>query len=259
VGAPNSTFKDYKDGAEPEPRAAGPAPWFLLGAGIPLVLLGAMTLLPESSGKVSQPAGQTEPLALAAPHANPLPQADSQSPKASIAPADDPEPEVVLPGTELNLVVRSGDSLDLLFKRNGLDRGDLARIMQLDLAREHLRLIRPGDEIGVRHDEGKLLSLNREVSLTEALSISRGDDGFTAELVEQPIDRQPRLAHGVIQSSLFEAAAPLVQAAENYGKTAASARRRSPSRTACRPQRCCASRRWHSPAASSRGWCSAPS
>ncbi|MBT8098922.1 MAG: M23 family metallopeptidase, partial [Gammaproteobacteria bacterium] len=45
------------------------------------------------------------------------------------------------------------------------------------------------------------------LDLTSALKIERGDGGFAAQIVERPIEIRKRIAHGVIQSSLFEAGA----------------------------------------------------
>jgi murein DD-endopeptidase MepM/ murein hydrolase activator NlpD len=201
--APHSTFRDYKNRVDAEPPQYSRAPWFLLGAGIPLALLALISALPESSGTVTTPAAPSDQVALAATDTELLPQPHA----AESEPSELPEPEPELPGEKLILTVGRGDSLDRLFKRHELSRGDLARIMQLDLARQHLRVIKPGDEIEVRHEQGRLYALSRDVSLTEALSIALGDEDFTAEIVERPLDSETRLAHGVIKSSLFEAAA----------------------------------------------------
>jgi murein DD-endopeptidase MepM/ murein hydrolase activator NlpD len=45
------------------------------------------------------------------------------------------------------------------------------------------------------------------LTLTSALSIERDQSGFTAEIVERPIEIRKRLAYGVIETSLFESAA----------------------------------------------------
>ncbi len=110
-------------------------------------------------------------------------------------------------GEPLSLTVKRGDSLDRLFKRHGLNRTDLANIMELELARKHLRLIKPGDDIEVLHDDGSLLRLARPVSLTESLAVTREGEVFSAELVVRPLDRRTAMASGTINSSLFLAAA----------------------------------------------------
>ena len=45
------------------------------------------------------------------------------------------------------------------------------------------------------------------LSLTHALQIERGDEGYAAQVVVRPIEKRKRLAYGAIESSLFESAA----------------------------------------------------
>ena len=45
------------------------------------------------------------------------------------------------------------------------------------------------------------------LDLTSTLKIERAGSGFTAEVIERPIEKRKRLAYGVIESSLFESAA----------------------------------------------------
>jgi murein DD-endopeptidase MepM/ murein hydrolase activator NlpD len=68
-------------------------------------------------------------------------------------------------------------------------------------------MLRPGDELLIEHDNGKLISLYRELDLNNALLVSRGESGFSAEIVARPIEIQRRLAYGRIETSLFESAA----------------------------------------------------
>ncbi|MEQ9560975.1 MAG: LysM-like peptidoglycan-binding domain-containing protein, partial [Woeseiaceae bacterium] len=106
----------------------------------------------------------------------------------------------------LRLVVRSGDTLDQLFRKNKLDLGHLAIISRLPDAGAQLRMLRPGDELEIEHDNGKLVKLYRKLNLTSALVVNRDENGFTAELVERPIEVHRRRAYGRIDSSLFESA-----------------------------------------------------
>ncbi len=108
---------------------------------------------------------------------------------------------------ELKFEIRSGDTLDRLFRRHDLDLGNLAAIVQLPEAAEHLKLLRPGDEFTIRHDGRQLVSLYRDLDLTHSLRVSRGDSGYVAEIIERPIETHKRLAYGRIESSLFESAA----------------------------------------------------
>jgi murein DD-endopeptidase MepM/ murein hydrolase activator NlpD len=130
----------------------------------------------------------------------------SPSPAAA-APAELPitpiEPE--LAHSVLDLSVRRGDTLEQLFRRNGLDLGDLAAMVALPDATPALKLLKPGDRLEIAHRDGQVISLTRELDEIKLLSISRSEAGFAAATIERPVDIRTTGAHGLIQSSLFEA------------------------------------------------------
>jgi murein DD-endopeptidase MepM/ murein hydrolase activator NlpD len=111
-----------------------------------------------------------------------------------------PEPEY----ETLTLTIRRGDTLDKLFRTNQLDLGHLAQIARLDEAGEQFRRIKPGDVFEITHDDGKLVRMYSALNLTSALEVEREESGFRASIVERPIEIRKRMAHGVIESSLFE-------------------------------------------------------
>ena len=115
----------------------------------------------------------------------------------------EPEPEF----DKLSLKVRRGDTMEKMFRKNSLDIGHLMAIAQLDEAKRQFRRIKPGDVFEVTHDDGKIISLYSKLDLTSALQIDRQDDGFTAKVIDRPIEIRKRHAYGVIESSLFESAA----------------------------------------------------
>jgi murein DD-endopeptidase MepM/ murein hydrolase activator NlpD len=118
--------------------------------------------------------------------------------------------EAVLPPADpieqLQLEVQAGDTLDSLFRDTNLSTVDLAEILQLDVARKHLRVLRPGDVLMVRHDGGTILQLDRELDIRTALQVQRDGAGFRADVVELPVEHRIVMAAGRIRSSLFEAA-----------------------------------------------------
>jgi len=114
-----------------------------------------------------------------------------------------PEPEY----ETLTLTIRSGDTLDQLFRKHDLDIGHLATIARLDEAGTQFRKIKPGDVFEITHDEGRLVSMYSALSLTSVLKIDKQEAGFTAKIVERPIEIRKRLAYGSIETSLFESAA----------------------------------------------------
>jgi len=119
-------------------------------------------------------------------------------------------PLVLAPQPEyetLTLTIRSGDTLDQLFRKHDLDIGHLATIARLDEAGIQFRKIKPGDVFEITHDEGRLVSMYSALNLTSALKIDKQEVGFTAEIVERPIEIRKRLAYGSIETSLFESAA----------------------------------------------------
>ncbi|MCC5794147.1 MAG: peptidoglycan DD-metalloendopeptidase family protein [Chromatiales bacterium] len=177
---------DYRPGQRQARGLRPHAGWFIAGIGVPLMALGFV--LPERGGPPPSPLELTAPITPPAIALLELPEGFAEA------------------GETIILEVRPGDSLDRLFRQNGLSTRDLAALMQLEPARRNLRILRPGDRITVRHDEGALLELSREIGLDSALSVTRGDEGFSAELVSLELERRVADAAGQIRSSLFGAA-----------------------------------------------------
>lgn len=169
--------------------------WFAAGIGLPLVALGFV--LPERA-----PAPEN-PLATLAQE-QVAPDTVAPQPVASVeAPVTGPVPSAAT----LELTISPGDTLDRLFRRHELSMADLANMMRLEPARKHLRILRPGDEVLIRHEEGRLLALSRQIDLANALEITRdANDGFSASVVELPVERRVADATAEIRSSLFGAA-----------------------------------------------------
>ena len=115
---------------------------------------------------------------------------------ASMAPAS----------STIDVVVQRNDTLDAIFRRFELNLADLADVRALDGARALLDRLMPGEALRLTHRDGDLVGLERNLSLTEQLRVSRGADGFRAEVSARPIETRLAVAHGVIDSSLFDAA-----------------------------------------------------
>jgi len=111
------------------------------------------------------------------------------------------------PYQKLNLTIGRGDTLDKLFRKHHLDLGHLSQIAKLDEARKRFRKLKPGDQFEITHNQGELVSMYSNLSLTSALSIERDESGFKAEIIDRPIEKRKRHAYGSIQTSLFESAA----------------------------------------------------
>lgn len=105
----------------------------------------------------------------------------------------------------LELVVNRGDSLDALFRRNGLSIANLAEMLEIDEAANHLRKLMPGDTLQVSRQGDQVQTLQREISDSQILAISRTDAGFSSTTIKREIETRVVGRHGVIKSSLFEA------------------------------------------------------
>ena len=173
----------------------------MVGLGIPLLGVALLSIL-ESSSDTPPAAAPGITASSGAEVAT-----DDLVAEAFVAPA---EPLVWAPEPvydKLTLTIRSGDTLDQLFRKHDLDIGHLALISRLDEAKKRFRRIKPGDVFEITHDDGELISMYSTLDLTTALKIDRQEEGFTAELVERPIDVRKRFAYGSIETSLFESAA----------------------------------------------------
>ena len=122
-------------------------------------------------------------------------------PTISEPPVETVEPASIL----LDLLVKRGDTLEVLFRRNGLSLTDLAAMVALPDASGALKLLKPGDRLEISHRDGQVLSLRRELDDIKVLSIARQESGFAANTIEREVDIRTTGAHGEITSSLFEA------------------------------------------------------
>ena len=200
---------DYKPSARLQAKKSTAVHWFALGLGLPFIGLALLLVLKNASG--------TNPVLDDA--ADPFPELASDFPVVAGSLSDeltliDPSRIVKLPEINpeprydsINVTVRSGDTMERIFRKNNLNLGHLASIVGLQEAGRYIRKLRPGDEFEIQHDQGQVISLYRELDLTSALIVSKNEYGFTSEIVERPIEFRRRLAYGRIETSLFESAA----------------------------------------------------
>jgi murein DD-endopeptidase MepM/ murein hydrolase activator NlpD len=146
----------------------------------------------------------------------PAPPAHSQTPEADAPPrplradaAPVVPPAIAQPasvGATVEVTVGRNDTLDGIFRRMALDKADLAAIRQLPGIRQALDFLKPGDAIRLRHTDGAIEELTRKVSETQTLKVVREDTGFTAKMIDEPVETRIRTATTTIDSSLFQAA-----------------------------------------------------
>jgi murein DD-endopeptidase MepM/ murein hydrolase activator NlpD len=104
----------------------------------------------------------------------------------------------------VQIIVKRNDTLDQIFRRMELSLADLANIRALDVAREALDRIRPGEMLTVFKQGDQVVALQRPLSINQTLKIERdASDNFTASVEEVPLVRRLVTATGTIKSSLF--------------------------------------------------------
>ncbi len=108
-------------------------------------------------------------------------------------------------GSTIEVIVGRNDTLDRIFRRLELDLTDLANLRALPDLRGKLDRLYPGDLVKVIHDDGTLLGLERRLSDSETLKVTRADSGFAADVLENPLDVRVLTAQSTIRSSLFQA------------------------------------------------------
>ena len=105
----------------------------------------------------------------------------------------------------LEVIVRRNDTLDRIFRQLELNLADLANLRAVAGTRTMLDRLMPGESLRLQHRDGTLVTLERNLSLTEQLRVTRAGEEFHADVVPRPITARALLAHGVIDSSLFDA------------------------------------------------------
>jgi len=123
-------------------------------------------------------------------------------------PAETPEPTPVTPSDwkETKTEVKPGDSLALIFKRNGLSARDVHEVTSAKPLGARLRNIFPGHEITFAINEaGELMRLTYSTGPLDTLQYDRLGDTFSAQQITTEPDRLTTYKHGVIDHSLFVA------------------------------------------------------
>jgi murein DD-endopeptidase MepM/ murein hydrolase activator NlpD len=106
---------------------------------------------------------------------------------------------------QVEVTVKRNDTLDRIFRSVGVDIATLSELRRLPDARKAIDLLRPGDIITLTHVDGALQSLNRRISDTLTLSVSRAGGGFAVNYIENPLEVEVAATRARIDSSLFAA------------------------------------------------------
>jgi len=164
--------------------------------GATLILVGILLGLFESSEK-PQPVSRPEIIDL------PLPE---KKPGSGAAAAEKDE-TASLSGGEINwdsVKVKRGQTLDSIFKRQGIPISLLHEILALNNETGGLTKIRPGEIFDFQTDSnGELLQMRYALDEARYLFVRQEETGLTAEIQQREIFSEVAETEGVIQSSLF--------------------------------------------------------
>jgi len=137
---------------------------------------------------------------------NPLPDSSIDDVLAATAgPAVMEHTAASAPFEFVAITIGRNDTLDRIFRELQLRISDLAELRSLPDVRSNLDIIRPGDVIQLTHLNGELKSLTRQLNETATLSVTRAEQGFSANIVENPLETEQRLLAGTVESSLYVA------------------------------------------------------
>jgi murein DD-endopeptidase MepM/ murein hydrolase activator NlpD len=152
-------------------------------------------------------AGAIIALSLAACGGAPSPPVAAPAAPAAAAVAASPAAATATPIRETTRTVVPGDTLERIFRDEGLAPGELAALRADPDLRRRIDRIVPGDELRLRIDNGRLLRFERRLSATETLQAVRAPDGsLRSEIRIDPLERGLRTTGAAIEGSLFRSA-----------------------------------------------------
>ncbi|MFM7625118.1 MAG: M23 family metallopeptidase [Gammaproteobacteria bacterium] len=160
---------------------------------LPVALLGALLclLLVSCGGR--------------APQGN-APEGSAPGPDAAAAAAAPTAPAGPV-SRSLDVTVAPGDTLERIFRAQGLAIPDLAALRADPTLRRSLDRLRPGDRLRFATEDGRLVGLERPVRLGETLLATRtAEGGFRSETRVETLERSVRSAGAAITGSLFQSA-----------------------------------------------------
>lgn len=137
---------------------------------------------------------------------NPLPEPlSAEFALASTRPSTAATSTPATPFEFVAVTIGRNDTLDQIFRELQLHVADLAALRSLPIVRRNLDIVRPGDVIQMTHLDGEIKSLTRRISETATLSVTRAEQGFSANIVENPLETQEQKLSGTVDSSLYVA------------------------------------------------------
>jgi len=200
-------FKSDRDYLPRSGNAVATASSFHPGLLIKLSLVATIIMLfgfSVSNWQPSAEAADSTPKLSRLHYSLPLP-----SPVDALGPEIEQEIAEVDDGPWETVTIESGDTLASIFAKKGISATTTHTIARLNDQTKSLRYIKPGQEIKLLLDgERNLRQMKYIPDITSTLLIQRGEDqSFSSQIINYQLDAYPVYREGVIESSLFEAAA----------------------------------------------------
>lgn len=106
------------------------------------------------------------------------------------------------------VTVRPGQTVGDIFAHNGVNPAVLQRLLSENANASALRNIHPGDEFAFRRGgDGTVNGLRFDRDDHTRVVVAFDGGGVSEQLIDRLIERRTHVAHGVVQSSLFDAGA----------------------------------------------------
>jgi len=186
-----------------------PARWLPLAALVTLSAIGYYWLLEGGPASRGAPAAHADAHPTAAgtpaPASSESGNATAHAASAASLPARPAANRAAFGASAIDIIVRSHDTLDSIFRHLKLDLADLASLRSLPGLKARLDKLRPGELLHLVHRDGSLLGFERRISDTQTLKVVRENDELHAKVLETPLETRVRTVRAVIDSSLFEA------------------------------------------------------
>ena len=105
------------------------------------------------------------------------------------------------------LTVRAGETVDAIFRAQGVAGADLQQLLSDPDTGAALRHIHPGDEFAFAHAaDGSLHALRFDRDQKTRVTVDFDADGMHQQAASHALEQRTQVAHGVLAGSLFDAA-----------------------------------------------------
>src|SRR5256885_1907868 len=185
-----------------QPGACAVVAWSVLHGGITLPPASRIAAGDASAGPIAPAAAAGTPSATSSSH-RPARADGASPPPSSLQLAAAPGvAEAQLALSTIDVIVTRNDTLDRIFRRLKLNVADLASLRSLPGLHARLDSLRPGEALRFTHKDGLLFGLERRLSESQTLKVSREPSGLKADVLQNPLEVRSRTVRGRIERTV---------------------------------------------------------